>query len=80
MFWNISIGSVSPKEMATRVAFGVPSQMFSRYHLMLDMEEDRTPVGRLDFKSSEGRTTSLVGSTPTLFRQSHFVPGAERAE
>ena len=33
------------------------------------MEEDRTPVGRLDFKSSEGRTTSLVGSTPTLFRQ-----------
>jgi hypothetical protein len=36
------------------------------------MEEDRTPVGRLDFKSSEGRTTSLVGSTPTLFRQSHL--------
>ena len=34
------------------------------------MEEDRTPVGRLDFKSSEGRSTSLVGSTPTLFRQS----------
>ena len=33
------------------------------------MEEDRTLVGRLDFKSSEGRTTSLVGSTPTLFRQ-----------
>ena len=33
------------------------------------MEEDRTPVGRLDFKSSEGRTTPLVGSTPTLFRQ-----------
>ena len=33
------------------------------------MEEDRTPVGRLDFKSSEGRSTSLVGSTPTLFRQ-----------
>ena len=32
-------------------------------------EEDRTPVGRLDFKSGEGRTTSLVGSTPTLFRQ-----------
>ncbi len=31
-------------------------------------EEDRTPVGRLDFKSGEGRTTSLVGSTPTLFR------------
>ncbi len=47
---------------------------------MLDMEGDRTPVGRLDFKSSEGRTTSLVGSTPTLFRQSHFVTGAERAE
>ena len=36
---------------------------------MLDREEDRTLVGRLDFKSSEGRTTSLVGSTPTLFRQ-----------
>lgn len=34
-----------------------------------DEEEDRTPVGRLDFKSGEGRTTSLVGSTPTLFRQ-----------
>ena len=33
------------------------------------MEEDRTLVGRLDFKSSERRTTSLVGSTPTLFRQ-----------
>ena len=31
-------------------------------------EEDRTPVGRPDFKSGEGRTTSLVGSTPTLFR------------
>ena len=26
-------------------------------------------MGRLDFKSSERRTTSLVGSTPTLFRQ-----------
>ena len=36
---------------------------------MLDREEDRTLVGRLDFKSREGRTTSLVGSTPTLFRQ-----------
>ncbi len=36
-------------------------------------EEDRTPVGRLDFKSGEGRTTSLVGSTPTLFR--HFLSG-----
>ena len=36
---------------------------------MLNREEDRTQVGRLDFKSSEGRTTSLVGSTPTLFRQ-----------
>jgi hypothetical protein len=32
-------------------------------------EEDRTPVGRPDFKPGEGRTTSLVGSTPTLFRQ-----------
>ena len=46
---------------------------------MLDMEEDRTPVGRLDFKSSEGRTTSLVGSTPTLYRQPHFAPNTERA-
>jgi hypothetical protein len=34
------------------------------------MEEDRTPVGRPDFKSGEGRLTCLVGSTPTLFR--HF--------
>ena len=32
-------------------------------------EEDRTPVGRPDFKSGETRTTCLVGSTPTLFRQ-----------
>ena len=31
-------------------------------------EEVRTPVGRPDFKFGEGRTTSLVGSTPTLFR------------
>lgn len=61
-------------------AFGVPPTMFLRYHMMVSMEEDCTLVGRLDFKSSEGRTTSLVGSTPTLFRQSHFVPGAERAE
>jgi hypothetical protein len=35
------------------------------------MEEDRTPVGRPDFKSGEGRLTCLVGSTPTLFR--HFL-------
>ena len=33
------------------------------------MEEHRTPVGRSDFKSGERRQTSLVGSTPTLFRQ-----------
>ena len=32
------------------------------------MEEPRTPVGRSDFKFDEGRLTSLVGSTPTLFR------------
>lgn len=56
-----------------RVAFGIPPGIFSRYTMMVDMEEDRTPVGRLDFKSSEGRTTSLVGSTPTLFRQPHSV-------
>ncbi len=35
-------------------------------------EEDRTPVGRPDFKFGEGRTTSLVGSTPTLFRHQIF--------
>ena len=34
------------------------------------MDEDRGPVARTDFKSDEGRQTSLVGSTPTLFRQS----------
>ena len=28
------------------------------------------PVVRLDFKSGEGRSTSLVGSTPPLFRPS----------
>lgn len=38
------------------------------------MEEHRTPVGRSDFKSGERRQTSLVGSTPTLFRQIIF-PG-----
>ena len=32
-------------------------------------EEKRNPVGRPDFKSGERRQTSLVGSTPTLFRQ-----------
>ena len=32
------------------------------------MEEARTPVGRPDFNSGERRQTSLVGSTPTLFR------------
>ena len=37
--------------------------------MKLDQEEDRTPVGRPVFKTGEGRTTSLVGSTPTLFRQ-----------
>lgn len=33
-----------------------------------DMEGLRTPVGRPDFNSGERRQTSLVGSTPTLFR------------
>lgn len=33
------------------------------------MEKNRTPVGRPDFKPGERRWTSLVGSTPTLFRQ-----------
>ena len=32
------------------------------------MEKKRTLVGRPDFKSGERRQTSLVGSTPTLFR------------
>ena len=32
-------------------------------------EENRSPVGRPVFKTGEGRQTSLVGSTPTLFRQ-----------
>ena len=41
-------------------------------------EEDRTPVGRPDFKSGEGRTTSLVGSTPTLFRQTWAKPESKR--
>ena len=38
-------------------------------HRQSTMEEDRTPVGRSDFKSGETRSTCLVGSTPTLFRQ-----------
>ena len=45
-------------------------------------EEDRTPVGRSDFKSGETRTTCLVGSTPTLFRQPrtiHPVPAGRAA-
>ena len=33
------------------------------------LEVNRTPVGRPVFKTGEGRWTSLVGSTPTLFRQ-----------
>lgn len=45
--------------------------------MRVSMEEDRTLVGRLDFKSSEGRTTSLVGSTPTLFRQPYSMPSTE---
>ena len=37
-------------------------------HGIAYLEEDRTPVGRPDFKSGEARATCLVGSTPTLFR------------
>ena len=37
-------------------------------YFAINEEEVRTLVGRPDFKSGEGRTTSLVGSTPTLFR------------
>ena len=33
------------------------------------MEGNRTLVGRSVFKTVEGRRTSLVGSTPTPFRQ-----------
>ena len=33
------------------------------------LEGNRTPVGRAVFKTVEGRRTSLVGSTPTPFRQ-----------
>ena len=36
----------------------------------LTMGEDRGPVARTDFKSDETRQTRLVGSTPTLVRQS----------
>ena len=39
-----------------------------------ETERNRTPVGRPDFKSGERRQTSLVGSTPTLFRQFIFSP------
>ncbi len=42
------------------------------------LEEDRLPVGRPDFKSGEGRSTSLVGSTPTLFRQPSRPRGKDR--
>ncbi len=45
------------------------SQVFGEAAKQVPEEEDRTPVGRSDFKSGEGRSTSLVGSTPTLFRQ-----------
>ena len=36
------------------------------------MEGNRTLVGRPVFKTGEGRQTSLVGSTPTLFRHNHI--------
>lgn len=37
--------------------------------------EKRTPVGRSDFKSDERRQTSLVGSTPALFRHTASFGG-----
>jgi hypothetical protein len=37
------------------------------------LERNRIPVGRPVFKTGEGRQTSLVGSTPTLFRQQQLV-------
>jgi hypothetical protein len=40
-------------------------------HLTLEKEKNRTLVGRPVFKTGEGRQTSLVGSTPTLFR--HYL-------
>jgi len=33
-----------------------------------NLEEDRVPVVRTDFKSDEACSTRLVGSTPALFR------------
>lgn len=33
------------------------------------VEENRSPVGRQDFNSCRGCQQSLVGSTPSLFRQ-----------
>lgn len=41
-----------------------------------EMEEDRIPVERTDFKSDETCWTCLVGSTPALFRQ---TPGWDQA-
>jgi hypothetical protein len=34
------------------------------------------PAEHTDFKSGEGRSTSLVGSTPTPFRQSSAIDAA----
>ena len=39
--------------------------------MVVNLEEDRVPVVRTDFKSDEACLTRLVGSTPALFR--HFV-------
>ena len=45
-------------------------------HNRYSEEELRIPVDRADFKSVERRDTTLVGSTPTLFR--HLF-GAKRS-
>ena len=53
-------------------AWAGPAGCIPRPNLLSNapLEENRSPVGRPVFKTGEGRQTSLVGSTPTLFRQS----------
>ena len=63
------VGTVVPRASGGLVIAGARLDLAPAAHLPSPTEEDRTPVGRPDFKSGEGRWTSLVGSTPTLFRQ-----------
>ena len=77
--WNTSTASNLPVALAT----GVPwchllplrwdPTMIETQRKVNYRERNRTPVGRPDFKSGEGRLTCLVGSTPTLFRQIHVL-------